>query len=133
MFFKTFIIILVMLFSSNAVSDSYTPVMSETLKIPPEKAVIKFQTKLGIVTFAHEKHAELSITECITCHHKQQADDTEVKACHACHQHKKTEFIKARLAFHDRCTGCHEYTTKMGQQAGPLKRKCKLCHIKDKK
>jgi hypothetical protein len=34
------------------------------------------------------------------------------------------------MAFHARCTGCHQYTVEGGQHAGPLKKKCKLCHIK---
>jgi hypothetical protein len=105
-------------------------VAAEGLSIPEDKAVIQFQTKLGVVTFAHQKHADLSITQCTTCHHKSQPSDTVIKPCHECHQHDSTEPPKASKAFHTRCTGCHEYTVAGGQQAGPLKKKCKLCHIK---
>lgn len=105
-------------------------VLAEDLIIPEDKAVIQFETKLGIITFAHQKHAGLSITECTTCHHTLQPADTEVKACHDCHQHKSKEPQKTSKALHTRCTGCHEYTIAGGQAAGPLKKKCKLCHIK---
>ena len=105
--------------------------MATELTIPDEKAVIQFQTKLGDVTFAHAMHASLSITECATCHHKMEPGDTSVKPCHECHQHKSEESApKTKTAFHTRCTGCHEYTVAGGQHAGPVKKKCRLCHIK---
>jgi hypothetical protein len=123
MHIKTLIITLLALFGSNAVAEQLT--------IPEDKEVIQFETKIGIVTFAHKKHAGLSITQCTTCHHKMLPTDTAVKACHDCHQHKSKETSpKTKTAFHKRCTGCHEYTVAGGQQAGPLKKKCKLCHIK---
>ena len=122
MHLKISIIFLLSLFVSIA--------MAEDLSIPEDKVVIQFDTKIGIVTFAHQKHADLSITQCTTCHHKHQPSDTVMKPCHECHQHKSTEPAKAKTAFHNRCTGCHEYTVAGGQQAGPLKKKCKLCHIK---
>lgn len=120
---KVFTIALLSLFVSNVIAGELT--------IPENKRVIEFDTKLGTVTFAHKKHAELSITECTTCHHKHEQNDEKVKPCHECHQHKsKTEAPKAKKAFHTRCTGCHEYTVKGGQKAGPLPKKCKLCHKK---
>ena len=120
---KVFTIALLSLFVSNVIAGELT--------IPENKRVIEFDTKLGTVTFAHKKHAELSITECTTCHHKHEQNDKKVKPCHECHQHKsKTEAPKAKKAFHTRCTGCHEYTVKGGQKAGPLPKKCKLCHKK---
>ena len=119
---KFFILILFSLFVSN--------VMAEEMKIPADKEVIKFETKLGIVTFAHQKHANLSITQCTTCHHKKQPAETVMKPCHECHQHKSKQPKKAKIIFHARCTGCHEYTASSGQNAGPLQEKCKLCHIK---
>jgi hypothetical protein len=108
-------------------------VFSGELTIPDDKKVIQFQTKLGVVTFAHEKHAGLSITECTTCHHKQKPEDIAVKPCHQCHEHKETDVPKASKVFHKRCTGCHQYTVEGGGHAGPLKKKCKLCHIKPPK
>jgi hypothetical protein len=119
---KAFILVLFSCCVSN--------VMAAEMTIPADKEVIQFDTKLGTVTFAHKKHADLSITQCTTCHHKHQPTDTTIKPCHECHQHKSTEPAKASTAFHTRCTGCHEYTVAGGQQAGPLKNKCKLCHIK---
>jgi hypothetical protein len=112
--------------ASNAVAAELT--------IPDDKAVIQFDTKLGAVTFAHAMHASLSITECTTCHHKMEPGDTAVKPCHECHQHKSDENApKTKKAFHTRCTGCHEYTVAGGQHAGPVKKKCRLCHIKPPK
>lgn len=122
MSFKVFILVLFTCFISNA--------MAEEMTIPADKEVIQFDTKLGTVTFAHKMHADLSITQCTTCHHKHQPADTTIKPCHECHKHESTEPPKASMVFHTRCTGCHEYTVAGGQQAGPLKKKCKLCHVK---
>ena len=108
-------------------------VSSGELTIPDDKKVIQFKTKIGVVTFAHEKHASLTITECKTCHHKMMPEDTVVKPCHECHAKKDAEAPKASKAFHKRCTGCHQYTVEGGGHAGPLKKKCKLCHIKPPK
>ena len=109
-------------------------IQAAELSIPEEKTVIQFDTELGVVTFAHAMHAGLSITECTTCHHKMEPGDTSVKPCHECHQHKSDENApKTKKAFHTRCTGCHEYTVAGGQHAGPVKKKCRLCHIKPAK
>ena len=126
MYSKTFIWFLFLLFASN--------VMATELTIPEDKTVIQFPSKLGPVTFAHGKHAGLSITQCTTCHHKMLPEDTAVKPCHDCHLHKSEEKSpKTKKAFHTRCTGCHEYTIAGGQNAGPVKKKCRLCHIKPPK
>ena len=123
---KIFTIALFFMLASN--------LMAAELTIPDEKAVIQFNTKLGDVTFAHAKHAGLSITQCVTCHHKMMPEDTVVKPCHECHMHKSEENApKTKKAFHTRCTGCHEYTIAGGQHAGPVKKKCRLCHIKPPK
>lgn len=102
------------------------------LAVPEDKALIQFETKLGEVTFAHKKHADLSITECKTCHHTLQPDDQAIKPCHDCHKHKAKdpEPPITKTALHTRCIGCHEYTVASGGQAGPVKKKCKLCHVK---
>jgi hypothetical protein len=110
-------------------------VMADGLIIPDDKALIQFPARPGNVTFAHKKHADLSITECTTCHHKFQPDDTVIPPCHECHKHKTKEAKQAgapktKTAFHTRCIGCHEYTVAGGEQAGPVKKKCKLCHVK---
>ena len=130
---RDFIVAVLLLTVSNA--------MAEGLVIPEDKMVIKFPGKLGDVTFTHQMHAALSITECNTCHHKMEPTDTVVKPCHECHKHKGTDIKKAKPdepaktkdVFHVRCIGCHEYTVAGGNRAGPIKKKCKLCHIKEKK
>lgn len=121
---KVFIIALLSLFVSS--------VMAACLTIPEDKTVIQFSSKLGNVTFAHQKHADLSITQCTTCHHKSQPTDTVMKPCHECHKHKadETDPPKTKTALHTRCIGCHEYTVASGVQAGPVKKKCRLCHVK---
>lgn len=121
------IIVLLSLFASS--------VAAECLTIPEDKTVIQFESKLGNVTFAHRKHAELSITQCTTCHHKYQPGDTRMQPCHECHKHivakeDTTAPPKTKTIFHTRCIGCHEYTVASGEQAGPVKKKCKLCHVK---
>mgnify|MGYP001817673128 CR=1 FL=1 len=101
------------------------------LPIPADQATIQFTTKLGVVTFLHQKHADLSFTECTTCHHTFKGEAGEsIKPCHECHNKKGAESPAAKAAFHTRCIGCHEYTAEKGEQAGPLKKKCKLCHVK---
>jgi len=123
---KFFIIALLTLFTCHVIAGELT--------IPVDKAVIQFKSKIGLVTFAHQKHAGLSITQCITCHHTLQPADIAVKPCHECHLKKSKEPVKAaKSAFHNRCIGCHEYTVAGGQHAGPVKKKCKLCHIKPPK
>ena len=108
-------------------------VAGEEPVIPPEQEIIEFQTKLGVVTFRHQMHAGLGSTECTTCHHTFKAEEGPVKPCHACHEHDQAsadEAPKAKTVFHTRCIGCHEYTAAQGDPAGPLKKKCKLCHVK---
>lgn len=127
--YKVSIIALLLLFVGGVVANELT--------IPQDKTVIQFPSKLGDVTFAHYKHASLSITQCTTCHHKHQPTDTEMKPCHDCHKHKAKEASdagapKTKIALHTRCIGCHEYTVASGVPAGPVKKKCKLCHVKSK-
>ena len=115
---------LILLLASN--------VMAACITIPENKKVIVFDSKLGDVTFAHLKHANLSITKCTTCHHKYQPGDHVMIPCHQCHKHKASdpEPPKTKTALHTRCIGCHEYTIASGVPAGPVKKKCKLCHVK---
>jgi len=115
---------LAVLFAGNVIAACIT--------IPEDKKVIVFDSKLGDVTFAHLKHANLSITECTTCHHKYQPGDHVMQPCHECHKHsaRDPEPPKTKTALHTRCIGCHEYTIASGVPAGPVKKKCKLCHVK---
>jgi hypothetical protein len=99
------------------------------LSIAPEQAVIEFDTKIGIVTFLHQQHADLSVTECTTCHHTLKPGEA-VQPCHACHNGKAGDELGAKTAFHTRCIECHEYTMGKGEPAGPVKKMCRLCHVK---
>ena len=122
MHLKVFVVVLLSFFASNA--------MAENLSIPENKTEIQFESKTGVVTFAHRKHAELSAIECTTCHHTHKLADATMQPCHECHLHKSKNPLKAKKAFHTRCIGCHEYTVADGRTAGPVKKKCVLCHIR---
>ena len=103
---------------------------AECLTIPENKKVIQFDSKVGAVTFAHQKHADLSITQCTTCHHKHQPGDEVMQPCHSCHRHNvdkddNTAPPRTKTVFHTRCIGCHEYTIASGEPAGPVKKKVK--------
>ena len=132
---------LIFIFALFSILASSVYADQAALTIPQEKNVIKFPVKIGDVTFAHQMHAALTITECKTCHHKMEPTDTAVKPCHECHLHKGKkikevadgEAPKTKDAFHVRCIGCHEYTVAGGGHAGPVKKKCKLCHVKENK
>jgi len=104
--------------------------LATEIAIPDDKKVIQFETKIGIVNFLHAMHSELTITECTTCHHKLQPEDTTIQDCHDCHKKDSKKTPKAKIVFHTRCTGCHQYTVEGGDKAGPVRKKCKLCHVK---
>ena len=95
---------------------------------PENIKIDQAQKKQPAVDFPHKAHWEL--TECTTCHHTLEAEDETVKACHECHGSKDGEAPRVKTAFHSTCIGCHEYTIAHGEEAGPLKKKCKLCHVK---
>ncbi len=81
-------------------------------------AKIKFEAKMGAVTFDHAAH-QAQFKDCKTCHHK----GVEAGACRTCHLAKKGDAPKAKDAFHKQCKGCHKKMKK-----GPTK--CKQCHVK---
>jgi len=97
--------------------------------IPADKSVIKFESKLGAVTFNHQAHNDMTTTECSTCHHTYTGEGT-VKICGDCHVKASKTAPSKMKAFHLRCQGCHQYTVEQGDKAGPIKKECKLCHIK---
>ena len=109
--------------------------VSTAAEIPEDKAVITFDSKLGVVTFNHTLHATVRGIECTSCHHTFKQGE-QIKPCSACHKKKKSEVPgfsvlapKNKKAYHNKCKACHKYTTEELQQpAGPTK--CKLCHIK---
>jgi len=98
--------------------------------IPPDKEIIRFESKPGTVTFLHGMHAGLAVTRCDTCHHTWKPGEGRIKACHECHGGAGAGAPGVRTAFHFTCIGCHEYTMAHGEEAGPLENKCALCHVK---
>ncbi len=93
--------------------------------IPADKATIKFETKMGTVTFPHKAHAEKE--KCATCHHTTKEGEA-VKACTDCHG-KDPKAPKMQDAAHKLCKGCHEKTVAAGKKA-PNAKDCKSCHVK---
>lgn len=101
-------------------------------QIPEGKQVLKFETKMGTVTFEHAKHAGFEGVTCVTCHHKTKEGETP-KACSECHAKKpQDDTPKLQKAVHDRCWGCHQEKADAGAKHGPVKgaKNCKKCHVK---
>ena len=96
---------------------------------PPE--IITFQTKMGVITFRHADHGTLRTKECSECHHTYTGEN-RAQPCEDCHLKTSTKAPSLFKAIHMKCSGCHEYTVKMGRPGGPLKKQCKLCHVKEK-
>jgi len=80
---------------------------------PP--AEVKYETKMGTVTFSHPAH-QGKVPDCTTCHHK----GLEAGACKTCHNDGAA--VNAKKAYHGQCKDCH---AKEGGPAG-----CKDCHVK---
>jgi len=93
--------------------------------------IIRFETKMGLVTFRHGDHGTLRTRECSECHHTY-TGEKKIQRCEDCHLKTSTKAPSLFKAIHMKCSGCHEYTVKMGNPAGPLKKQCKLCHVKEK-
>lgn len=100
--------------------------------IPADKDVLTFEAKMGKVTFSHKDHAE-KIGDCVSCHHKTEGDAVP-KLCSECHppDAAKDDAPKLKDAVHKNCQGCHQEKADAGEATGPLKKKCKECHIKEK-
>ncbi len=79
-------------------------------------AEIKFEAKMGAVTFDHVGH-QGAVADCATCHHK----GLEAGTCTSCHG-VDAAAPKVKKAFHKLCKDCHK------AQSGPTK--CKECHVK---
>ena len=93
--------------------------------------VIQFQTKMGAVAFRNSDHSSLRTKECSECHHTYTGEN-KIQRCEDCHLKTSTKAPSLFKAIHMKCSGCHEYTVKMGKMAGPLNKQCKLCHVKEK-
>ena len=80
---------------------------------PPQ---VKFDTKMGTVTFDHAAH-QTRVADCQTCHHK----GVDAGTCKSCHGVDPAA-PKLKDAFHTMCKGCHQ------DKGGPTG--CKDCHKK---
>jgi cytochrome c553 len=79
-------------------------------------AEVKFDAKMGTVTFNHAGH-QGTVTDCTTCHHK----GLEAGTCKSCHGVDPAA-PKTKDAYHNLCKGCHD------KKGGPTG--CKDCHKK---
>ncbi|MBZ5639134.1 MAG: cytochrome c family protein [Acidobacteriia bacterium] len=96
--------------------------------IPADKATIKFDTKMGTVTFPHKAHVDKG-AKCEECHHTLKAGEAP-QACTACHgKEPKGQVPKMMDAAHKLCKGCHEKSVAAGKKA-PDSKNCKSCHVK---
>ncbi|MBP7149336.1 MAG: cytochrome c3 family protein [Acidobacteria bacterium] len=98
--------------------------------IPSGKETLTFDAKMGAVTFGHKMHVDKGVS-CTTCHHTSKEGETP-QACSSCHDAKvaKDKAPKLQDAMHTSCYGCHEKTAAAGKKAGPVKKDCKVCHVK---
>jgi hypothetical protein len=96
-------------------------------EIPADKATIKFDTKMGTVTFPHKAHADR--VKCEECHHAVKGMEAK-QQCSACHDAKEAKGNAPKLkdAVHKTCQGCHEKSVAAGKKV-PGK-ECKNCHVK---
>ena len=103
--------LLIMLTATILVSSIATVVIA----VATGPAEIKYEPKMGTVTFNHSDHQQL--TDCATCHHT--GEYAQCKSCHGVDQSAP----KAKNAYRKQCKDCHKEMKK-----GPTK--CKECHIK---
>ncbi len=103
-------VVIVILFACTTAIATTT----ETSK-PATPSVIEYPTKLGMVTFDHNKHQHAA--DCLSCHHT--GDHKKCKSCHGIGK----ETLSAKNAYHKQCKDCHNKS-----EQGPTK--CKQCHIR---
>lgn len=118
----------------NIIIASFIMFLSlEGLAIEQEQPgdIIQFSTKMGVVTFRHSDHSTLRSKECSECHHTY-TGEKKIQPCNDCHVKASTKAPSLFKAIHLKCSECHEYTVKMGRPGGPLRKQCKLCHVKEK-
>lgn len=93
----------------------------------PESVV--FDTPLGPVSFAHERHRDSLGIECLKCHHG--PEGVKAPSCRSCHK-KKAEtgegdprsFYQVKMEF---CRGCH-LERKENEQSTRAPVNCEQCH-----
>ena len=73
--------------------------------IPEDKAVIRFETKTGTVTFLHTLHASLRVTQCDSCHHTHEPGQA-IKPCADCHK-KNNVNLNSVQTHRGGCFVCH--------------------------
>lgn len=104
-------------------------------EVPEGSEELKFEAKIGTVTFAHAHHA--TIAECTDCHHMWDgAEGTTPQKCSECHMAKEEKDGAPKLmdAVHQNCGDCHQAKRDAGEKAGPLTemkaKECKDCHVR---
>jgi hypothetical protein len=85
---------------------------------------VKFETKMGVITFSHKTHQSMEGVSCKTCHHTSEGAAVD-KKCSDCHTDKaEGKRLSMKDAAHKLCKDCHK-AKKKGPQA-----KCTDCHVK---
>ncbi len=122
-------------FGMSILALAAVALFAATAKEAPETATLdQCMKKQPAVTFTHNAHTEL--TECTTCHHKQEGltadSDIEVTRCVECHLEPAeadtpscTELSLKKNPYHILCVNCHKES---GKDAAPTK--CAGCHVK---
>ncbi len=105
---RTVIIVILFACTTAIATATETP-------MPATPTVIEYPTKLGLVTFDHNKHQHGA--DCLSCHHT--GDYKQCKSCHGID--KKIPSVKT--AYHKQCKNCHSIN-----EQGPTS--CKQCHIR---
>jgi len=102
--------------------------LASAAEIPAGKETIKFDTKMGTVTFPHKAHVEKG-AKCEDCHHAVKGMEAK-NLCSDCHSatEAKGNALKLKDAVHKTCGDCHAKTVAAGKKA-PGK-ECKACHVK---
>jgi hypothetical protein len=103
-------------------------------EIPEDHQVIKFEAKLGTVTFEHAAHAGYDGVNCVDCHHTwDEGGEAAPQPCSECHEEdapKGADPMNYKDAMHDSCAGCHEKNKEAGKPSGPVEKACKECHVR---
>jgi len=92
--------------------------LAQEEKKPPKE--LTFESKMGAVTYNHEKHVERAKGDCKTCHPALFAQDKAAPLNYKDQMHKKAETDKTS------CATCHH----AGGASFETKGNCNKCHIK---
>jgi|GEM_PF-551548 len=99
--------------------------VARSAKTPPKSVTLA--SKIGDVTFLHEKHSEELKISCSECHHMMHKEKDKM-ACKDCHKTTTDGSLSAlKEVFHKTCKSCHDQKVKeSGSRRIPTR--CNACH-----